>query len=131
MSDSPRRLPLYVTRQRNGLYMLSARTPVPAPVGASGVTDIYVPPGDPVGLRNVCPWFVGVILGVKDLPFGEPTRVWLAGGVPSQSAPPPPPEETSPRPERPPVAEQLPWWLLPLGLVVCAGTTVAVIWLTR
>lgn len=45
---------LWLTRQRNGLYMLTHNKPLIADVEGRGYQDVYVPPGDPVGIRNFC-----------------------------------------------------------------------------
>lgn len=45
---------LWLTRQRNGMYMLTFNKPIIADVEGRGYKDAYVPPGDPVGIRNFC-----------------------------------------------------------------------------
>ena len=80
-----RRLPLYLTRQRNRLFTLSLLEPVIAQVGNTGEQDVYVQHGEPVGIRNLCDWFVRAVgrvpaEEVEALPFGVPRRIWLAGG---------------------------------------------------
>lgn len=76
-----KRLPLYLSRQRNDQFCLTFLPPVYEEVGKSGEQDVYIAYGDPVGWRNVCPWFVSAFLKIDPLPpFGEPVKVWLAGG---------------------------------------------------
>ncbi len=54
---------VYLSRQSNGLYMLTEMRPVVATVNHSDNLDLYVPygpdaggviVGDPIGLRNFC-----------------------------------------------------------------------------
>lgn len=59
------RIRAWLSREASGLYMLSHGRPVVAPVGNTGEVSLYVPPGDPIGLRHLCPWGVKVIWGVE------------------------------------------------------------------
>lgn len=46
---------LYLTRQLNGLYMLTALKPTFADIlGSDGKVDAYIQPGEPIGIRNLC-----------------------------------------------------------------------------
>ena len=46
---------LYLTRQLNGLYMLTALKPTFADIlGSDGKVDAYIQPGEPIGMRNLC-----------------------------------------------------------------------------
>lgn len=70
---------LYVSRQRNGMYMLTRQTPLVATVDGTDQSDVYVAAGDPVGFRHVCPWFVSVLWNVKDLEPCTWVRVKVTG----------------------------------------------------
>lgn len=52
---------LWLSRQANGQYMLTALPPMTTEVGSLGYEDVYVVPGDPVGLRNLCPLMLKLI----------------------------------------------------------------------
>lgn len=46
---------LWLTRQSNGLYMLTALKPVVFPlIDRPEIKDAYIQMGEPVGLRNMC-----------------------------------------------------------------------------
>lgn len=45
---------LWITRQSNGLYMLTKHKPVIAEVEGRNFKDAYILPGEPVGMRNFC-----------------------------------------------------------------------------
>lgn len=72
---------LYVSRQRDGKYMLTYTPPVIQEVGNSGEQDVYVGYGDPVGWRGLCSWFIEKLWGIKDLEFGKFVRVKVKGEV--------------------------------------------------
>lgn len=76
----------YLTRQFAGDYMLTAKEPIVAIVEGVGHHDVYLQPGEPIGLRHLC------IAGVKEL-FGvklnrlESIKVRLAAEVLSDAVP--------------------------------------------
>jgi len=45
---------LWVTRQRDGNFMLTAMRPSIARVGRIGEEDAYIQPGEPIGVRHLC-----------------------------------------------------------------------------
>ena len=45
---------LYLSRQRNGDYMLTERLPVVARVAGTLIDDVYMEPGEPAGVRGLC-----------------------------------------------------------------------------
>ena len=46
---------LYLTRQLNGLYILTALKPTFADIlGSNGKVDAYIQAGEPIGMRNLC-----------------------------------------------------------------------------
>ena len=45
---------LYLTRQRNGDYMLTAFKPLVLRVKGNDYDDAYMRPGDPIGVRHLC-----------------------------------------------------------------------------
>lgn len=59
--------------------MLTHSKPVKCRVGTSEVEDLYVPVGDPIGFRGMCPWSAEAIWGVQ-LELLESVRVWTDGG---------------------------------------------------
>lgn len=56
---------LWLSRQRDGKYMLTQHKPVVAEVGTSGTSDLYVMAGDPVGYRGMCQMVTEQIFGVR------------------------------------------------------------------
>ena len=47
----------YITKRRNGLYLVTAMKPIITEVKGTGHNDAYLRPGDPVGFNNVTPEF--------------------------------------------------------------------------
>ncbi len=45
---------LYLTKQRNGSFLLSKYPPIIAEVGETGEYDAYLQAGDPIGPRHLC-----------------------------------------------------------------------------
>ncbi len=69
---------LYLSRQANGLYMLTELEPRKVLVNGTTKFDLYVPEGDRIGLRNLC----GVslyILHAEQLKRLETIKVNLEG----------------------------------------------------
>ena len=60
---------LWLTRQSNGQYMLTATKPPVFAVRGFGTMDAYVRYGDPIGLRNLCPDGVRAIFGIELKPL--------------------------------------------------------------
>jgi hypothetical protein len=54
----------WLTRQRDGNFMLTALKPSVHAVRGAGFDDAYVVPGDPVGFRNMCAGAVSLIWGL-------------------------------------------------------------------
>ena len=73
-----KRLRVWLSRQANGSYLLTTELPVVERVGYKGELDLYVAPGDAMGFRHVCPWFVGKLWGVELKPL-ESIRVVFYG----------------------------------------------------
>lgn len=73
------RLTGWLSRQRNGLYMLTKGKPIKASVGTTTELDLYVPVGDAIGWRNMCPWSASCIWGAELAPLAS-VRVWVEGG---------------------------------------------------
>ena len=53
---------LYLSRQYNRQYMLTAIKPRAHRVGNTAHQDFYVRPGDPIGYRNMCQESVEMLL---------------------------------------------------------------------
>jgi hypothetical protein len=58
--------------------MLTGTRPKKHAVRGAGVTDFYVPYGDPIGLENCCPGGVKAICGVE-MEIGEQCRIEISG----------------------------------------------------
>lgn len=72
---------LWLTRQMNGMYMLTFNKPIIADVEGRGYRDAYVPPGDPVGIRNFCDIILKVVGLEGKLNRLESIRIKLEGGI--------------------------------------------------
>lgn len=46
---------LFLSRGRDGKYMLTKYRPIKALIPELGREDFYVQPGDPIGYRGLCP----------------------------------------------------------------------------
>ena len=73
---------LWLTRQSNGLYMLTALEPVFFPlIDRPNIHDAYVQMGEPVGLRNMCDRILLLVGMDRPLSRGESVQVELNGRV--------------------------------------------------
>jgi hypothetical protein len=72
---------LYLTRQHNGLYMLTKNKPIFAMVGDRGFEDAYVAPGEPIGMRNFCDLILPLVGLTKPLIRGECIKIELNGKI--------------------------------------------------
>lgn len=70
---------LWLTRQRNGMYMLTFNKPIIADVEGRDYQDVYVPPGDPVGIRNFCDLILKLCKIEKPLKRLESLKINLEG----------------------------------------------------
>lgn len=70
---------LWASKQRSGLYMLTALKPLWREVGRSGQYDWYMRPGDPVGVRHLCELGFCELTGLDPLESGGLVRVELSG----------------------------------------------------
>lgn len=78
---------LWLTRQGNGLYMLTMFKPVIEQVYGSSTKDVYVIPGEPIGIRNLCHRILLVInfpIESKKLKIYESIQIELNGNVLSE-----------------------------------------------
>lgn len=67
---------LYLSRQANGLYMLTAIAPKRHRVGNTRHDDLYIRAGEPIGYRNMCPASIDLLVpGFTHLQPLETTRV--------------------------------------------------------
>ncbi len=71
-------LRLWLTRQRDGNYMVTATKPVMTEVMGTGVKDAYIEPGEPIGVRHLCPLGVRMMWGIE-LAKCESRRVKFTG----------------------------------------------------
>jgi len=72
---------LWLTRQRNGLYMLTVKEPIFTKVEGRDFEDAYIVPGEPVGMRNFCDLILVVLKIEKPLKRGEKVQVELYGNI--------------------------------------------------
>lgn len=72
---------LWLTRQRNGLYMLTANEPIITKVEGRDFEDAYVAPGEPVGIRNFCDLILKLVGIEKPLKRGEKVQIVLSGNL--------------------------------------------------
>ena len=52
---------MFLTRDAQGQYVLTSRWPYIATVEKTNVNDVYVTPGDAIGIRHLCPRIVGAM----------------------------------------------------------------------
>ena len=72
---------IYLTRQHNGLYMLTKNKPIFQTVEGREFEDAYVTPGEPIGMRNFCDLILNMVGLDRPLKRGETIRVELKGNV--------------------------------------------------
>lgn len=70
---------LWLSRQRDGNYTLSFLKPALHKIlGTDEVYDFYLRPGEPIGIRHLCPGGVLSVFGVA-IEIGEQVPVVLVG----------------------------------------------------
>lgn len=73
---------LFLSRQGNGFYMLSAIAPKRHRVGNTSHDDLYIRAGEPIGYRNMCPASIEMLLpGFKHLDPLDTTEVEITAKV--------------------------------------------------
>lgn len=72
---------VWMTRQRNGQYMLTKYKPIMAMVEGRDYMDAYVVPGEPIGVRNLCDAILKMLDKPIQLKRGESILVELAGKI--------------------------------------------------
>jgi len=72
---------IYLTRQHNGLYMLTKYKPILEKVEGREFEDSYIVPGEPIGVRNLCDVILVVVNQKTSLKRGESILVELSGNV--------------------------------------------------
>lgn len=55
----------WLSRQRDGNYMLTAYRPIKAKITGIGTEDLYVRYGDPLGIRNLCSAGIAEVSGME------------------------------------------------------------------
>lgn len=70
----------WLSRQRDGNYMFTFLKPVLHNILGTNVSDFYIQPGEPIGVRHWCPGGVKTFFGVE-LQIGEQVRVWATAGI--------------------------------------------------
>lgn len=71
----------YVTRQHNGLYMLTKNLPVKMKVEGRDFEDSYIVPGEPIGIRNFCDSILKLVGCEQPLKRGQTIKIKLEGSV--------------------------------------------------
>lgn len=72
---------LWLTKQRNGQYMLTKYKPILAQVEGRDYTDAYVIPGEPIGVRNLCDAILAILDKPTNLKRGESILIELSGRI--------------------------------------------------
>lgn len=67
---------IWLSRQRDGNYMMTRFKPVKARVGHTHMEDFYIVAGEPIGMRHLCPGGTKYFFGVE-LEIGEQVYVEL------------------------------------------------------
>ena len=76
----------FVSRQRNGLYMLTYFKPTLCKIYMSEEYDFYVKDGDPLGVRNLCD-IILLITGAAEINKLETIEVEFFGKVIDRTSP--------------------------------------------
>ena len=71
---------LTLTRQHDGNYTLTRYPPRIETVHGTGHCDVYLVPGEPIGIRHLCPGGVKAIFGLE-LRHLESVPVTVEGGL--------------------------------------------------
>lgn len=71
----------YLTKEHNGLYMLTHDKPIITRIRGTRIPAAYVPPGDPFGTRHHCPRTMEMLFGIEPLEPLCPLLVELKGQV--------------------------------------------------
>ena len=72
---------LWLTRQHNGLYMVTKYKPVFTKVDGRDFEDAYIVPGEPVGERNFCDLILKLVNLDAPLKRGDSIEIELYGNV--------------------------------------------------
>lgn len=56
----------YLSRSASGLYMLTKFKPTLENVMGTNISDLYVFPGDPIGVKHLCPGAVKMVFNMKE-----------------------------------------------------------------
>jgi len=72
---------VWMTRQRNGLYMLTRYKPIIAQVDGRDFMDAYVVPGEPIGVRNLCDALLRILDKPISLKRGESALIEMSAKV--------------------------------------------------
>lgn len=71
---------LWLSKRPNGSFMLTRYLPIKAELGKTGLIELYIAPGDPIGFINMCPLgTTAVIPEAKEMKALESMRVDLKG----------------------------------------------------
>lgn len=70
---------VWITRQRNGDYMLTEDEPIFSIVKGTPYIDAYVPYGDPVGIRHLCNLMLRISGIETPLARGQSAKIEITG----------------------------------------------------
>ncbi len=71
---------LWLTKQGNGLFMLTKLKPTKAKILGTSKEDVYIVSGEPIGVRNLCSVMLQLV-GSEDLEIGQSIQIELEGKV--------------------------------------------------
>lgn len=71
---------LWLSRQQNGLYMITYYKPILSKVGESLIEDFYLTPGEPIGVRNLCSKILNLV-GITSLKRLKTVKIELYGNI--------------------------------------------------
>jgi hypothetical protein len=72
---------VWLTRQRNGQYMLTKYKPIMAQVEGRDYTDAYVVPGEPIGVRNLCDAILKILDRKVDIRRGDSVLIEMSAKI--------------------------------------------------
>ncbi len=73
------KMKLWLSRQGNGLYMLTKLKPVKSKIMGTDKEDLYIQPTEPVGVRNLCAVMLKVVGIENELELLESVKIELSG----------------------------------------------------
>lgn len=81
MGITPNNMRLWLTRQHNGLYMVTKFKPIFHKVDGRDFEEAYIVPGEPIGERNFCDMILKLINIDTPMRRGDCVEIELNGSV--------------------------------------------------